>query len=226
MNNLKSGVGICIKDLEIKVNHYQDKELKCTKLIHSFTANIQPSSLCALLGGSGSGKTTLLNVLANRYNSSTYSITGTVYFYENYCSNGGIRQTIPNRRNEIGYVTQEDCLLPFLTVRETLTFMAKLKIPKDTLFSLLHREESLSNLNSNELEYDKLYSAVVDEVILDLGLKEVADSFVGKDNKSVSTEGNGSGADTNNSNSKRGISGGEKRRVSVGMQILSNPTGK
>lgn len=53
----------------------------------------------------------------------------------------------------------------------------------------------------------------VDEVILELGLKECSDTLVGTD----------SGAETGGVVGQRGISGGEKRRVSVAIQILSSP---
>lgn len=76
-------------------------------------------------------------------------------------------------------------------MRETLTFAARLiaKAPEGKYF-----------VPSEEL---------VDKVILELGLKEVSNMFIGQDGVTIA--------------GSRGISGGEKRRVSVGVQILSDP---
>jgi ABC-type multidrug transport system ATPase subunit len=52
-------------------------------------------------------------------------------------------------------------LLPYLTVRETLIFIAKLKMSKD------------QNIISKRNE-------IVNQVIMDLGLKELADSLIGE----------------------------------------------
>jgi ABC-type multidrug transport system ATPase subunit len=89
----------------------------------------------------------------------------------------------------VGFVSQQDFLLPFLTVKETLTFAAKL---------VTGPKHARGNTD-----------VAVDQVILDLGLKEVADTFIGQDGVNIA--------------GSRGISGGEKRRVSVGVQILSDP---
>ena len=102
-------------------------------------------------------------------------------------------QVIPNSdirkimKRIAGYVTQDDHLLPNLTVRETLTFAALLKLP-----STLSKEEKL---------------AQVEAVIQELRLTKVANTIIG-------------------STFIRGVSGGEKRRVSIGLQLLTNPSKK
>jgi ABC-type multidrug transport system ATPase subunit len=141
-------------------------------------AMIEGASLFAILGGSGCGKTTLLNVLAGRYDQSSLLVNGSIVF--------GIKPCI------VGYVTQNDYLLPNLTVKETLLFTARLKVPIS------------ANAPTDYLE------KLVYEVIMDLGLKECMDSHIG---------------DNDMTGSRRGISGGEKRRVSVALQIISNPQG-
>ena len=157
-------------------------------IIHEFSTVVPASSLFAILGGSGSGKTTLLNVLAGRYDRNSYKVHGTVRLSQPDCN--------------MGYVTQSDFLLPHLTVRETLTFTAKLKISPENLTKLLGSIEGEEPVIS--------YERLVETVIMDLGLKECADSQIGVD---ALVDG------------KRGISGGEKRRVSVGLQILTDPEG-
>ena len=82
------------------------------------------------------------------------------------------------------YVMQQDVLLPTLTVRETLRYAADLRLPKTS------KDER---------------RRAVERVILDLGLKEAADTKIG-------------------SSGQKGASGGEKRRTSIGVQMLANPS--
>lgn len=51
----------------------------------------------------------------------------------------------------------------------------------------------------------KQRSDLVEQVILQLGLKDAANTLIGDDNR-------------------RGCSGGEKRRTSIGVQLLANPS--
>lgn len=83
------------------------------------------------------------------------------------------------------YVMQQDILLPTLTVRETLQYSADLRLPPPTTAEERKR--------------------IVEEVILELGLKECADTRIG-------------------THTHKGCSGGEKRRTSIGVQLLSNPS--
>lgn len=144
-------------------------------LLHSVSADLSPGSLTAIIGGSGSGKTTLLNTLAERVTSSRLSQVGLATF------NGA--EGVHSIRH--AYVMQQDILLPTLTVRETLRYAAELRLPPSTS------------------AHDR--TKVVEEVILELGLKECADTRIGN-------------------SQHRGCSGGEKRRVSIGVQLLANPS--
>ncbi|KAF9467409.1 P-loop containing nucleoside triphosphate hydrolase protein [Collybia nuda] len=83
------------------------------------------------------------------------------------------------------YVTQMDLLLPTLTVRETLMYAASLRLSSST---------AMERRN------------LVEEIILELGLKECANTMVG------------------DGGAYRGCSGGERRRVSLGVQMLGNPS--
>lgn len=82
-------------------------------------------------------------------------------------------------------VPQIDVLLPYLTVRETLLYAASLRLPSSVT---------------------QQRSQLVEEIILELGLKECADNRVG------------SGL------TKGGCSGGERRKISIGVQMLRNPS--
>ncbi|KAK7736685.1 hypothetical protein SLS53_006893 [Cytospora paraplurivora] len=144
-------------------------------LLSGVSASLAPGTLTAILGGSGSGKTTLLNTISSRIASSRLSQSGNVLFNS--------QPGIENIRS--AYVTQTDILLPTLTARETLQYSADLRLPPPSTAA------------------DRM--RVVEEVIMELGLKEAAGTRVG-------------------SSIHRGLSGGEKRRVSLGVQMLANPS--
>ncbi|RUS80972.1 hypothetical protein EGW08_011247, partial [Elysia chlorotica] len=130
--------------------------------------------LTALVGTSGSGKTSLLDVISGRAEG---KVDGVVSYKHQQCRRAMMRQ-------KASYVLQADRLLPTLTVRETLTYMALMKLPG----SLTHDE------------IDRKVQAVIEL----MGLKHVAESRIG-------------GAMI------RGVSGGEKRRISIGLQLLKDP---
>ncbi|XP_070188788.1 ATP-binding cassette sub-family G member 8-like [Littorina saxatilis] len=124
----------------------------------------------------GSGKTSLLDVIACRNKSG--KVTGDVML-------NGVTRTQDMLTKRAAYVRQDDRLMASLTVRETLMFVAQLKLPK--------------SFGDDEIK------ARVDSVILELGLMEPADTRIG--NAEI-----------------RGISGGERRRVSIGIQMLIDPS--
>jgi ABC-type multidrug transport system ATPase subunit len=76
-------------------------------------------------------------------------------------------------------------MLSMLTVRETLRFAARLRLP-----GAMSAEEK---------------NARVEEVIEELGLADVADTYIGNPQK-------------------RGISGGERKRVTIGIELITNPS--
>lgn len=109
----------------------------------------------------------------------------------------------------LGYVTQSDFLMPNLTVRETLLFAAKISTPTEQLPNSCHADHS----DQEELGISRVSHLAqhVESMIVELGLKECADYLIGDDQST---------------NGKRCLSGGQRRRVSVGVQILKNPQSK
>lgn len=144
-------------------------------LLDSVDASFKPGSLTAILGGSGSGKTTMLNTMAGRVSGRRLSKAGTIQF------NGS--RLVDSVRH--AYVMQQDILIPSLTVRETLKYAADLRLPPPTT--------------------DRQRAQIVEEVIMELGLKDCANTRIGN-------------------SQHRGCSGGEKRRTSIGVQLLANPS--
>ncbi|KAI0388426.1 P-loop containing nucleoside triphosphate hydrolase protein [Xylariaceae sp. FL0594] len=174
-------VDVQIRDLSVTVDMSRSilgkasAETQRKVLLDSIDASFQPGTLTAILGGSGSGKTTLLNTIAERVHSPKLSKSGTARF------NGS--ESVDSVRH--AYVMQQDVLLPTLTVRETLRYSADLRLPAET--TAQERAQ------------------IVEEVILELGLKDCANTRIGN-------------------SQHRGCSGGEKRRTSIGVQLLANPS--
>ncbi len=151
------------------------QEKEFKTILNEVSATMPSGSLTAILGSSGSGKTTMLNTLAYRMGGGRLKTTGDTLYNGNPKSSS-IRSA---------YVMQQDVLLPTLTVRETLLYAAELRLPPPT--------------SSEERRQ------VVEDVILELGLKECANTRIGN-------------------NVHKGCSGGEKRRTSLGVQMLANPS--
>ncbi|KAK8371156.1 hypothetical protein V6Z12_A01G226200 [Gossypium hirsutum] len=144
-------------------------------ILNGITGAVNPGEVLALMGPSGSGKTTLLNLLGGRLIQSTGggSITYNDQPYSKFL------------KSRIGFVTQDDVLFPHLTVKETLMYAARLRLPK-----VLTRQQ-------------KEKRAV--DVIYELGLERCQDTMIG-------------------GSFVRGVSGGERKRVCIGNEIIINPS--
>ncbi|KAF7877304.1 hypothetical protein EAF04_000987 [Stromatinia cepivora] len=81
-----------------------------------------PGEIMAIMGASGAGKTTFLDILARKNKRGV--VQGN--FYVN-----GEKVTDNEYRSVIGFVDQEDAMLPTLTVHETIMTSALLRLPRD-----------------------------------------------------------------------------------------------
>ncbi|KAF9906685.1 hypothetical protein BX616_000647 [Lobosporangium transversale] len=149
-------------------------------LLSNVSAKAIPGRVLAIMGPSGSGKTTLLDLLADRQARNVGKLQGEILL-----NDVPIKEYGAIRKRLVGYVTQEDDFIETLTVLETLTFAAKMRLPR-----------SMSNR-------DKI--ARVYAVMQELNLLHIKDTKVG-------------------GTVIRGISGGEKRRVTIGIELLSSPS--
>lgn len=144
--------------------------------INKLNLRVCSGQMLAIIGSSGCGKTSLLDIITCRDEGGTMS-SGQILI-------NGKPNTPRVVRKTIAHVRQDDRLLPHLTVRETLAFVARLRLP--THFTKAQRDKR------------------VDDVIAELRLRQCANTRVGNDYV-------------------RGVSGGERRRVSIAVQLLWNP---
>lgn len=150
-------------------------------ILNNINFSVRSGEVLAIMGTSGAGKTTLLDLLSARAKSG-YT-RGNILLNRTPIYTTGARSR--EYRNIIGYVSQEDTLLPALTVRQTIEYAARLKLP--TAFSR------------------RTIKRIVNRMIAVLKLTSCEHTVVG------------------NNDGVRGISGGEKRRVSIAVELLANP---
>ncbi|KAK0610160.1 hypothetical protein B0T17DRAFT_500903 [Bombardia bombarda] len=142
-------------------------------ILQNVTGSIKRGSLTAIMGGSGAGKSTFVNVLMGKtvYTNGVVSINNTPGKLKRY-------------KKLIGYVPQDDVVLPELTVYENILHSARIRLPCTWK--------------------DSDIKAHVNSVIDCLELSHVRDSLVGSVGKPV-------------------ISGGQRKRASIGMELAAAP---
>ncbi|KAF8035905.1 hypothetical protein BT93_C1815 [Corymbia citriodora subsp. variegata] len=173
-------------------------------ILNDISGIIKPRRMTLLLGPPGSGKTTLLLALAGKL-SKDLKFSGRVTY------NGhGMDEFVPQRAS--AYISQYDVHIGEMTVRETLAFSARCQ-GVGTLYDMLaelSRRETEANIRPNP-DIDIFMKAaalegqetniVVDYILKILGLEICANTMVG--NEMI-----------------RGISGGQKKRVTTGEMLV------
>ena len=160
--SLTTGIDMRIRDVCVRAG--------AMTLLHHVDLDVGPRSLTAVVGPSGSGKSTLLGALTGlRPADQGQVLLDGQDLYSSYA----------DWRYRIGFVPQQDLVPPQLSVREALTYAAKLRFPPDT-----SGPERASR---------------IDEVLRELKLTERADLRIDR------------------------LSGGQRKRVSVALELLTKP---
>lgn len=102
-------------DLKNVCKYYNNGYL-AIKVLQDVNLQIEKGEFVVILGPSGSGKTTLLNIISGMDNA-TY---GDVFIAGENLIDYKQNQLTAFRKNNIGYVFQQYCLLPNLTVKENI----------------------------------------------------------------------------------------------------------
>ena len=159
------------KDSALVANNISFRLKDGKVLMDQISFDIPPGSLVAVVGPSGAGKSTLLKALTGTQPATSGRVSYAGHdLYANY----------EQLRTRIGVVPQDDVVHRDLTVRQSLTYAAELRLPSD---------------------YDKAArDREVTEVINDLGLAQHQDTLVKK------------------------LSGGQRKRTSVAMELITQPT--
>ena len=131
----------------------------------------------AIMGASGGGKTTLLSTLSLRLDSNVIDVVGEFRL-------NGAKYSKHILKSMSAYVMQDDLLHAELTVFETLSYAANLRLPKGF---------------TKEQRADR-----VEEVLALMGISYCKEVIIG---------------DTR----RKGISGGERKRVCVAIELLTMP---
>ncbi|KAF1885031.1 hypothetical protein Lal_00028920, partial [Lupinus albus] len=171
-DNKKGMMYLVWEELSVVVPNFGNGHTK--RLLNGLSGYAEPNRIMAIMGPSGSGKSTLLDALAGRLS-------------RNVIMSGKVLLNGKKRKLDCGgvaYVTQEDILLGTLTVRETISYSANLRLP--------------ASMTKEEI------NDIVEGTIMEMGLQECADRILGNWHL-------------------RGISGGEKKRLSIALEILTRP---
>lgn len=136
---------------------------------------VKPGEMLLVLGRPGSGCTTLLNILANKRHSYA-NVSGDVYY-------GSLKaEDAKLYRGQIIMNTEEELFFPSLTVKQTMDFATRLKVPAQL---------------PNGVETHEAYrQEFMDFLVKSMAIEHTTETKVG--NSFV-----------------RGVSGGERKRVSI-----------
>ena len=145
-------------------------------LLENIHGIVKPGQVMAIMGASGAGKTSLLDILARKRKK---GIVDGEFFLN------GRTVTDSQFKRVVGFVDQEDTLMPSLTVYETVLYSALLRLPKDMSIAA------------------KKFRVL--ETLEELGILGIKDTRIGHEGE-------------------RGISGGEKRRVTIACELVTSPS--
>jgi ABC-type multidrug transport system ATPase subunit len=101
--------------------------LKGKQILSGISGAVHPGELMAIMGASGAGKTTFLDLLARK--NKRGNCVGDFWI-------NGEKISDDDFRSAIGFVDQDDTMLPTLTVHETIMDSALLRLPRDMSWSM------------------------------------------------------------------------------------------
>eukprot|EP00351_Strombidinopsis_sp_SopsisLIS2011_P002814 CAMPEP_0116876182 /NCGR_PEP_ID=MMETSP0463-20121206/8188_1 /TAXON_ID=181622 /ORGANISM="Strombidinopsis sp, Strain SopsisLIS2011" /LENGTH=221 /DNA_ID=CAMNT_0004522659 /DNA_START=260 /DNA_END=925 /DNA_ORIENTATION=- len=168
---------VCIPCTEDEIKEKGEKT-KDFQVLKGVSGGALPGQTTVIIGASGAGKTSLLNILSQRVTlRDGATLTGSVKFNDKEVDQATFAKYA-------AYVMQDDILFEHFTVKESITFGARLRLAHLT----------------KEKQDEK-----VKEMIENLGLGNCQNTKVG----SVEV---------------RGLSGGERKRLAIGYELITDPS--
>ena len=163
------------------------------QLLDKVSFSLPPGSFLAIMGASGCGKSTLIKALAGRAHDGR--VTGRVRF-------GGLEVDSASLARAVGFVPQEDLVFEDLTVRQNLEYSADLRLVQDVSLQIGQAGMKDSTTALEVASRKQTVQRIVDDALRVLGLVEVQHQLVG-------------------SAERRCISGGQRKRVNIGMELVA-----
>mmetsp|Transcript_25487 Transcript_25487/g.37608 ORF Transcript_25487/g.37608 Transcript_25487/m.37608 type:complete len:1395 (+) Transcript_25487:47-4231(+) len=172
-----------------------EDKFRIKHILKNVTCKIHHKRMVAIMGGSGSGKTSLLNVISQR-NRRPFKESMSISHY--------LSTFFRSRMYGTGQILFNGEILPHKKVRHTIGLVEQFDkhMPSLTVRETLmfHAQLHMSSSLSLETKQERI-SSVVDR----LGLDSCLDTYVG-------------------GGKVKGISGGEMKRVSIGCELLLDPS--
>jgi ATP-binding cassette, subfamily G (WHITE), member 2 len=222
-NRVKKGMCLAFQDVCFTVR-YKDPQTKTMidrKILKNCTGILKPGTLNAIMGASGGGKTSLLDVLADRKNAT--GVSGSVFVNGKprdrsvFMHRSGYVVQVSGLKLEIVHDDLNDESLMTKTGRcgngnthcsreldvQCKSASAGINFDRgegETCgWGVMHDQIRLNTISSFQSR-----EPLLKQVIEELGLGKVADQKVGDE-------------------MIRGISGGERKRVNIGMELITSP---
>lgn len=173
VKSLTRCIGLNEIGLEIGFERLGFQLKKGQQLLKGVSGTVKRGSLLAVMGSSGAGKSTFVRVLMGKLKHTS----GAVYI-------NGVPKGMAGFKKIIGYVPQDDVVLPELTVRENLLHSARVRLPRPWT--------------------ESEFQTHIDILISCLQLTHIQHSPVGDIIKPT-------------------ISGGQRKRVSIGIELAAAP---
>eukprot|EP00939_MAST-03C_sp_MAST-3C-sp1_P004434 g4434.t1 len=200
----KGGSGNASNVLNAFTSCFEHKETVEKDLLRDINATFNPREFTLLLGPPGAGKTVLLRTIAGLVSPSEMQQSGTV-LYNSRAMDETFKRDLPSI---VGYVDQRDQHYPLLTVKETLMFAQDCMMTHNRIVSPTERVPQKIVVRALDrpakslvLEGRAAMELRCHIIMTMLGIGDCADTVVGDE-------------------LIRGISGGQKKRVTIGEMIV------